>query len=77
MITKEQFDGLKVGSRVRSSGKNFPSITNRLGTVTSKTEDMIRVKWDALSGSYAYTNTKDGYACLIPYEILFDIKEII
>lgn len=77
MITKEQFDNLKVGSRIRSSGKNFPTLTNRLGTVTRKTRDRIDVEWDALSGSWAYTNTRDGYACLKPYEALLDINEII
>lgn len=77
MITKEHFDSLKVGSRIRSSGENFMALTNRLGTVTSKTENMIRVKWDALPGNYAYTNTRNGHACLMPYEILLDINEII
>ena len=78
MITKEQFDNLKVGSRVRSSGKNFPAITNRLGIVINKTSSRIDVKWDSLSGSWAYTNTHDGYACLNPCETFsLDISEII
>lgn len=77
MITKEQFDNLKVGSRIRSSGKNFPSITNRLGTVTNKTKHRVDITWDAVPGSWAYTNTKDGYACLNPCETLLDISEII
>lgn len=77
MLTKKQFDALKVGSRVRSSGKHFPTITNRLGTVTNKTKDRVDIVWDAVPGSWAYTNTRDGYACLKPCEALLDINEII
>ncbi len=79
MITKEQFDNLEVGSRIRSSGRRFPSITNRLGTVIKKTEDGIRVRWDAVEGEWAYTNTSEGYACLnSPCESFsLDINEII
>jgi len=80
MITKEQFDNLKVGDKVlHSCDWGDANLKGMFGNVTKVRPNRISVAWRISSNEYHYTNEPSGLKCFDSYPQFstINISEII